>query len=110
MATTRHIKLWQISGLAGAMVVTLLIQFIVLILFAYYVVFRVTGKDYESAALSSGVVGFGIGATPNAVANVEAIKKEHGPAPVATFVVPLVGGIFLDVMNVTVLTILLNVI
>jgi len=104
------IKLWQISGLAGAMVATLLIQFIVLILCAYYVVFRVTGKDYESAALSSGVVGFGIGATPNAVANVEAIKKEHGPAPVATFVVPLVGGIFLDIMNVTVLTILLNVI
>ena len=104
------IKLWQISGLAGPMLATLLIQLVVLILFVYFVVFRTTGKDYESAAISSGVIGFGIGATPNAVANVEAIKKEHGPANVATFVVPLVGGIFLDIMNVIVLTILINVI
>jgi len=104
------IQLWQISGLAGAMIATLLIQLAILVLFVYFVAFRVTGGDYESAAISSGIIGFGIGATPNAVANVEAIKKEHGPAPVATFVIPLVGGIFLDIMNATVLTILINLI
>ena len=102
------IKLWQIADLAGAMIITLVIQTLIIIVFTYYLVFRVTGKDYESAAMSAGFIGFGIGATPNAVANVEAIKKEHGPAPVATFVIPLVGGVVLDVINVTVLTIALN--
>jgi len=102
------IKLWQIADLAGAMIITLVIQTLIIIVFTYYLVFRVTGKDYESAAMSAGFIGFGIGATPNAVANVEAIKKEHGLAPVATFVIPLVGGVVLDVINVTVLTIALN--
>jgi len=102
------IKLWQIADLAGAMIITLVIQTLIIIVFTYYLVFKVTGKDYESAAMSAGFIGFGIGATPNAVANVEAIKKEHGLAPVATFVIPLVGGVVLDVINVTVLTIALN--
>jgi ESS family glutamate:Na+ symporter len=90
------------------MVATLVIQTVLIILFAYYVVFRFCGKDYEASAITAGFVGFGIGATPNAVANVEAIKKEHGPAQIATFVIPLVGGVVLDVINVTVLTITLN--
>ena len=102
------IKLWQIAGLAGAMIATLVIQTVIIVLFAYYVVFRFAGRDYEASAITAGFVGFGIGATPNAVANVEAIKKEHGPAQIATFVIPLVGGVVLDVINVTVLTITLN--
>lgn len=103
------LKLWQIVDLAAFMLVTLMIQLALLVIFTYYVVFKATGKNYESAALVAGVTGFGMGATPNAVANVEALMREHGPAPVAYFIVPIVGGVFLDLINVSVLTVLLNV-
>ncbi len=102
------IKLWELEDLALAMVVTLLIQAVALGLFVYYLVFRATGKNYESAALVTGVAGFGMGAIPNAIANMEALIREHGPAPVAYFVVPIIGGVFLDIINVVVLTVLLN--
>ncbi len=91
------------------MIVTLLIQTVVLAAFVYYVVFRLTGRNYESAALCAGTVGFGMGATPNAVANVEALMLEHGPAPMAYFMVPILGGMFIDIINVSILTVFLNV-
>ena len=102
------LQLWTISGLALPMIVTVLIQLVVLILFVYFIVFRATGRNYESAALVSGVTGFGMGATPNAMANMEALTNEYGPAPLAYFIIPIIGGVFLDILNVTVLTILLN--
>jgi ESS family glutamate:Na+ symporter len=102
------IELWQLHGLGAFMFLTLIIQTIVLCLFVYFVVFRATGKNYESAALSAGFMGFGMGATPNAVANVEALTEAHGPAPMAFFLVPIVGGVFVDIVNAAVLTILLN--
>ena len=103
------IKLWQLADLAAVMVITLLIQTVALSIFAYHLVFRFTGANFDSAALVSGTMGFGMGATPNAVANVEAMISENGPAPVAYFIVPLIGGVFMDLINVSVLTVLLNV-
>jgi len=102
------IKLWQLADLAFAMVFTLLIQTVILIVFVYYIVFRATGKNYESAAFVAGVSGFGMGATPNAVANLEALTNEHGPAPVAYFLIPIMGGVFLDFINMGILTAFLN--
>ena len=101
-------KLWQLADLAAAMVFTLALQTIALVLFVYFLVFRATGKSYDSAALVAGTTGFGMGATPNAVANVEALMQAHGPAPVAYFIVPIIGGVFLDLINVGVLTAFLN--
>ena len=103
------IKLWQLADLAAVMVITLVIQTVMLSLFVYHLVFRFTGSNYESSALVAGTMGFGMGATPNAVANVEALIAENGPAPVAYFLVPLIGGVFMDLINVSVLTVLLNV-
>jgi len=103
------IKLWQLADLAAVMVITLVIQTVMLSLFVYHLVFRFTGSNYESSALVAGTMGFGMGATPNAVANVEALISENGPAPVAYFLVPLIGGVFMDLINVSVLTVLLNV-
>lgn len=102
-------KLWQLSDLAAAMLFTLVVQTVALAAFVYFLVFRLTGKNFESAALVAGTAGFGMGATPNAVANVEAVMNEFGPAPTAYFIVPLLGGVFLDIINVTVLTVFLNV-
>ena len=102
-------KLWQLEGLALPMIAALVIQTLFLLFFTAVIVFRMTGKTYESAALSSGFMGFGMGATPNAVANVEALMSKFGPAPMAYFLVPLAGGVFLDVINVAILTGFFNV-
>jgi ESS family glutamate:Na+ symporter len=102
-------KLWQLADLALPMVLTLVLQTVLLVLFVYFLVFRLTGKNYESAALCAGVTGFGMGATPNAVANMQALTDQYGPAPMAYFVIPLMGGVFLDIINAGVLTTLLNI-
>ncbi len=102
-------KLWQLEDLAAAMVITLIIQTVFLALFAFGIVFRATGKNYEAAAMSTGVMGFGMGAIPNAVASIEALMDRFGPAPMAYFVIPIIGGVILDLINVVILTGFLNI-
>lgn len=102
-------KLWQLEDLALAMIFTLILQTVALAAFVYFLIFRLTGRNFESAALATGTMGFGMGATPNAVANVGAIMNEYGPAPKAYFAVPIIGAAFLDVINVAVLTAFLNI-
>ena len=103
------LKLWQLADLAGKMVVILLVQAAVVAIFAYHVIFRCTGKNYESAALVTATCGFGLGATPNAVANMEALFGKYGVAPKAYFAVPLVGSVFIDLVNTAILTVFLNI-
>ena len=66
------------------------------------------GKDYEAAVMTAAICGFGMGATPNAMANMLAIKNQYGPAPKAFFVVPLVGGMFIDFTNSAIITVFTN--
>lgn len=102
------LKLWQLADLAGPMVVMLVGQTILMILFAYYVTFNVMGRDYEAAVLACGHCGFGMGATPNAMANMSAITKKYTIAPVAFFILPLVGSLFIDFFNAAVITGFMN--
>lgn len=102
-------KLWQIADLAGVMIITLIAQLAFVGAYAYFVIFRFTGRNYDSAALVAATCGFGLGATPNAIANMEAMMERHGPAPTAYFVVPLVGSVFIDLVNSGVLTVFLNI-
>ncbi len=102
------LKLWQLADLAIPMFVMLLSQTILIVLFSYFVVFRVMGKDYEAAVMSSAACGFGMGATPNAIANMQAITANYGPAYRAFFVVPLVGSLFIDFINGSIITVLIN--
>lgn len=102
-------KLWQIADLAATLILALVLQTIAVMFFAYFVIFSMTGKDYDSAAYVTAVCGFGMGATPNAVANMEALFEQHGPAPMALFVIPLVGSVFIDFVNTGVLTVMLNI-
>ena len=66
------------------------------------------GRDYEAAVMSSATCGFGMGATPNAMANMQAVTKNYGPAPRAFFVVPLVGSLFIDFFNSMIITAFLS--
>ena len=103
-----NLKLWELAGLALPLLVILVAQVTVVVLFALTVSFRVMGRDYESAVMASGFVGFVLGTTANAVANMRALVARFGAAPRAFLVVPLVGAFFIDFANVIVITFFVN--
>jgi len=97
------LKVWELANLAGPMIVIIFVQAIVLMFFAYFITFRIMGKNYNAAIMAGGHCGFGLGATPTAVANMEALVARHGPSPQAFLVVPLVGAFFIDITNALVI-------
>ena len=102
------LKLWQLSALAIPLIATLVIQVLLLALFAYFVIFRVMGRNYEAAVMASGTCGFGLGATPNAIANMNAMCERFGSAHTAYFVIPLIGAFVVDFLNASILMIFMN--
>jgi len=96
-------KLWGLAGAAGPILLALMAQMLVITLFAVYVVFRVMGRDYDACVISAGFVGLGLGATPVAIANMDAVTSRFGPSPKAFLVVPLVGAFFIDLLNAVVI-------
>ncbi len=97
-------RLWELEDLAIPLITILLIQTLVMALFAYFVTFRMMGKDYDAAVIACGQCGFGMGATPNAMANMNTFTGANGPSPKAFFVVPMVGALFIDFVNAIVIT------
>lgn len=93
------LKLWQLAGLALPALIILLVQIVVMILFAVLVTFVSMGRDYEAAVTASAHIGFCLGITPNAVANMEALAERYGPAPRSFLIAPLVGAFFMDFSN-----------
>jgi ESS family glutamate:Na+ symporter len=102
------LKLWQLADLAGPLVVILGAQTITMALYAAVVTFRVMGKNYDAAVLAAGHCGFGMGATPTAVANMQAITNMYGPSHKAFLIVPLCGAFFVDLINATVIQLMLK--
>lgn len=102
------LRLWELLDLAIPMLVILSAQVTMMGMFAYFITFRVMGRDYDAAVMAGGHCGFGLGATPNAVANMEAIVQRFGPAPRAFLVVPMVGAFFIDFTNALVITTFIN--
>ncbi len=103
------LKLWQLASLAGPMIVMLAAQVVLMFVFARFVVFNIMGRDYEAAVMTSAFCGFGMGATPNAMANMQVLTKRYGPAPQAYFIVPLVGSLFIDFFNGIIITGFMNI-
>ncbi|EGQ7953011.1 sodium/glutamate symporter [Vibrio vulnificus] len=97
------LKLWNIFDLAIPFLVILAVQSVVLVLFTYYVTFKVMGSNYDAAVIAGGHCGFGLGATPTAVMNMGSIVNRFGPSPQAFMVVPIVGAFFIDIVNLIVL-------
>lgn len=102
------LKLWELFDLAGPMLVILVAQVTMMGLFAYFVTFRSMGRDYDAAVMAGGHSGFGLGATPNAVANMNSLVERFGAAPRAFLVVPMVGAFFIDFSNAVIITTYLN--
>lgn len=102
------VQLQQLAAAALPMLIILSVQVAVMAVFAYIVTFRAMGGDYDGAVMAGGHCGFGLGATPNAVANMEALVERFGPSPRAFLVIPLTGGFLIDFVNALVITVTLN--
>ncbi|PJG84989.1 sodium/glutamate symporter [Conservatibacter flavescens] len=93
------LKLWELAGLALPIFAILIIQVLLMVGYAIIVTYRVMGKDYDAVVLSAGHCGFGLGATPTAVANMQAVTSHFGPSHKAFLIVPMVGAFFIDLIN-----------
>jgi len=97
------LQLWNLVSLAGPLLVLLAIQVVGILVFATFITFRFMGGHYDAAVIAGGHCGFAMGATPTAVANMEALTKRFGPSPQAFLVVPLMGAFFIDLLNAIVI-------
>lgn len=104
------LKLWELLDLALPMLVILLVQVAMMAAFATFVTYRVMGRDYDAAIMAGGHCGFGLGATPNAVANMTSLVERFGAAPRAFLVLPMVGAFFIDFTNALIITAYLNLV
>ena len=102
------LKLWQLAELALPLIVLLVGQTALMFLFAYFVIFNVLGRDYDAAILSAGSCGFGMGATPNAMANMQVLTSKFAPSVKAYILVPIVGSMFADFINSLTITFFIN--
>jgi ESS family glutamate:Na+ symporter len=102
------LKVWQLASQALPLFVILLAQLVTLLLLAWLVSFRLMGRDYDSAVMASGFIGFAMGTTANAVANMRSLVARFGPAPRAFLVIPLVGAFFIDFANALIVTSFVN--
>ncbi|WP_145555275.1 sodium/glutamate symporter [Yersinia canariae] len=97
------LRLWELASLALPMLAILLVQTLTMALYAIFVTYRIMGKNYDAAVLAAGHCGLGLGATPTAIANMQAITERFGPSHVAFLIVPMVGAFFLDIANAIVI-------
>ena len=103
------LKLWQLFDLALPLIIMLLAQVILVGLFSYFIEYRVMGKNYEAAVFASATCGFALGATPNAIANMDELTNKYGFVHTPYFVVPIVGCLFIDFFNSLIITIFINI-
>ena len=102
------LKLWELQSLAMPLVVMLFAQVVLMVLFVWFLAFPLLGKDYDSAVLCAGICGFGLGATPNAMANMSAVCYKYYYTVKPFLIVPIVGAMFVDMLNTGIITAFLN--
>lgn len=92
------LQLWQLSGLIGGVLIVVLAQVTLVVLLAYFVVFRILGKNYDAAVMCAGLCGHGLGATPSAIVNMTAVNERYGMSRKAMMIVPIVGAFLVDII------------
>jgi ESS family glutamate:Na+ symporter len=102
------LKLWELAALALPLIVTIVLQVVLVVIAARWLVYRFMGRDYEAAVMSGGFIGFMLGTTANAMAVMSTLTERHGPAPRAFLVAPMVGAFFIDFTNAIIITVTLN--
>lgn len=102
------IKLWEVADLALPLLIIVFVQVLFIVLFTIFILFRALGKDYDAAVMVGGFAGHGLGATPNAMANMDAIVNKYGPSQKAFLVVPIVGAFLIDVFAMPIIITSIN--
>lgn len=102
------IKLWELAGLALPLIVIVAVQVVFIVLLALFVMFRLLGRNYDAAVMVSGFLGHGLGATPNAMANMAAITERFGPSRKAFLIVPIAGAFLIDVFGMPIIITTIN--
>ena len=102
------LKLWELASLAMPLIILLTAQVILIIIFTYIIEYNIMGHDYDAAILVAGTCGFGMGATPNAMANMQAVCDRYAPSVKAYLLIPLVGSLFADFLNSLAITFFIN--
>jgi len=92
------LKLWELSGLIGGVLLVVVAQVVLVMLLAYFVVFRILGKNYDAAVMCAGLCGHGLGATPSAIVNMTAVNERYGMSRNAMMIVPIVGAFLVDII------------
>lgn len=92
------LKLWELAGLIGGVLVVLICQVVFMVLVSYFVVFRLLGKNYDAAVMCAGLCGHGLGATPSAIVNMTAVNERYGMSRRAMMIVPIVGAFLVDII------------
>jgi ESS family glutamate:Na+ symporter len=103
-------QLWTLADLALPLFVVLALQCGLVMVFAVFVVFRALRRTYDAAVIATGLIGFALGATPTAMANMTAVTQRHGPSQVAFLIVPLVGAFFIDLLNAFAIRVFLSMV
>ncbi|MDD4691691.1 sodium/glutamate symporter [Eubacterium aggregans] len=102
------LQLWQLAALAIPLILMLTAQVLLMTLFARFVVFPLMGRDYDAAIITAGTCGFGMGATPNAMANMQALTEKYLPSEKAFLIIPIAGALFVDFFNSIIVTFFIN--
>ena len=103
------LKLWELQSLALPLIIILVFQVAMMDFFAYFVAFPLLGRNYDAAVLCAGICGFGLGATPNAMANMSAVCYKYRYAVKPFLIVPIIGAMFADLINTGIITLFLNI-
>ncbi len=103
------LELWSVFAVAGPLLANLAVQATLVCIVAATIMYSVSGRDYDAAVISGGMIGFMLGTTGNALATMSAVTQRYGPAARAFLVVPLVGACFIDFVNAIVISISLNI-
>ena len=102
------LKLWELIDLAIPMLILLIAQIVLIYLYLNFITFKAMGSDYDAAVIVSGHCGFGLGATPNGISNMKSVCEKYKYSKIAFFVVPVVGALFIDFANVSLITLFIS--
>ncbi len=102
------LKLWELIDLAIPMLILLVAQIVLIYLYLNFITFKAMGSDYDAAVIVSGHCGFGLGATPNGISNMKSVCEKYKYSKIAFFVVPVVGALFIDFANVSLITLFIS--
>ena len=103
------LKLYELAGLAVPMIIILVVESAITAIVVYFITFKLMGSDYDAAVFTAGHYGFGMGATPNAMANMDALTSVYGPSEKSYLVIPICGGFLTDIVNIFLITLFMGI-